>query len=75
MSDIKALPWKIEIQLFVWSWFQGPAISTNGFIGEILTRHQKVAGGPFFYNLCRNGNELNIVVKFLLHAHQFHIED
>src|SRR5215467_12624214 len=58
MSDIEVLPQKIKIQLFVWNRFQGLAIGTNGFVGEVLIGHRKVAGSPLFYNLCWNSHEL-----------------
>ena len=53
---------KTTIQLFVGNRFEELAVGT-GLVGEVTSRHWKVAGGPFFHNLGWNGRERNLQCK------------
>src|SRR5207302_8628714 len=46
MCDVKALPWKVQIQLFVRDRLQKLATRIDRFIPEILIRHWKACCRP-----------------------------
>ena len=47
VSEVKALPWKAQIQVFVRERFQGFALRVDRFVREILVRHGKTCCCPF----------------------------